>query len=190
MPPEPEGLPLTLLTGESHAVIYEANGFEIVPWYRKDWGFEGPGVEYFPNYVKSLVKYYERPEELWDQEKSHLEHRPIYDQEDLSDIWFEPETLPDEPIADQSEVEKHQPFSVIIDDDAPFPDDETQVPDHEVRIEDSEGAIWYLIQADEYDAYYRENEEKAPEAVADFTTSLRLMYEKPEVFVARYTPEE
>lgn len=190
MPTEPEGPPLTLLTGNAHALIYESNGVEIAPWYRKDWGLEGPGVENFPNYVKSLIQYYERPEELWEQEKDYMEGRPVYGKNGNSEPWFDTETLPSEPTADQSQVDQHQPFSVIVDTDASFPDDEFEVPEHEVRIEDSNGEIWYRIGAQEYDAYYREDKEKAPEAVAEFTTALRLVYEKPEVFVARYSPEQ
>ncbi|WP_418284880.1 hypothetical protein [Halorubrum sp. DTA46] len=186
---EPKGPPLTLLTGNGHALIYESNGFEIVPWYRSDWGLEEPGVESFPNYVESLIQYYERPEELWEQEKPYMEGRPVYGEDGHSEPWFDPETLPSDPTAGQSEVDQHQPFSVVVDTDAPIPDDESQVPDHEVRIEDSNGKIWFRIEAREYDAYYRQDEEEAPEAVAEFTTSLRLIYENPRVFVARHSSE-
>lgn len=182
--PEPEGLPLTLFTGNGNAVIHESNGYEIVLWLRRDWGFEGPGVENFPNYVKSLIKYYEQPEDLLKQE-TPLEHRPRYSSQ--NDIPFEVEPLPSEPVADQSQVDEHRPFSVTIDTEAPFPDDQQVPPDHEVRIEDGQGNVWHRVRTEECDAFYQENEGDAPEAVAQFTMALRLMYEKPRVFVSKYS---
>jgi hypothetical protein len=186
MTEEPTGPPLTLLTGNGHALIYEANGHEIVPWYRDDWGLQRPGVENFPSYVQSLVRFYEEPEALFADEEPHMDDRPVYGDSGYTDPWFEPEKLPSDPVAEQSEVKQFRPFSVVIDTEAPFPEDESEPPAHEVRIEDTHGDVWYRIRAADYDALYQDVDQDAPDAVAEFTTALRLMYEKPRVFVGRH----
>jgi hypothetical protein len=179
-------LPLTLSTEGGNVLVTDANGVEIVPFTPLDFE-EGPGVEMVPAMTRVLKKYYEDPESLIDAESDHLEGRLVYgDSEGEEDYWFDPASLPSDPAVDDEIVDRYVPFSVVVDDNAEWPDDVETKPDHEIRIEDADGDSWYRIETAACDAMYTETTKVAKENAADLIEAVRLAYERPAVFIARH----
>jgi hypothetical protein len=148
---------------------------------------EGPGVEMVPSMIRVLRKYYEDPESLINAESGHLEGRLVYgDGEGEEDLWFTPESLSSNPVVDNEIVDRYAPFSVVVDDEAEWPDTVEAKPDHEVRIKDADGDSWYRIETAACDAMYTETTRDANENAADLIEAVRLAYERPAVFIARH----
>lgn len=179
-------LPLSIYTEGGNVLVTDANGVEIVPFTPLDYE-EGPGVEIVPSMVRVLKKYYENPESLINAESGHFEGRFVYGEgEGEEDYWFEPASIPSEPTVEDEIVGQYAPFSVVVDDNAEWPDDVETKPDHEVRIEDAKGDSWYRIETAACDAMYTETTEIAKKNAADLIEAVRLAYERPAVFIARH----
>lgn len=179
-------LPLSLYTEGANVLVTDANGVEIVPFTPLDFE-EGPGVEMVLAMTRVLKKYYEDPESLLNTESGHLEGRLVYGgDEGEEDYWFDPVPLPSKPVVNDRRVDCHVPFSVVVDDNAEWPDDVETKPDHEIRIKDADGDSWYCIKTAACDAMYTEITKVAKENAADLIEAVRLAYEQPAVFIARH----
>ena len=140
-----------------------------------------------PSIVRVLKKYYEDQESLINAESDYLEGRLVYgDGEGEEDYWFDPVTLPSEPVVDDEVADRYVPFSVVVDDDADWPNNVETKPDHEVRIEDADGDSWYSIETAACDAMYTKTTKAAKENGAELIEAVRLAYERPTVFIAQY----